>query len=69
MQMNTYTASYFRTGKYGSYEDHQAVIVAETESEALGFALIHYPATDAKYWSIYEVPPQKGVTHILSTEN
>ncbi len=53
--MNVYRGSFERTGRYWEfhpYEFMEAIVIANTESEALGLVLDYYPKTKAANWSI-----------------
>lgn len=63
--LKVYTASYSATYGYGAFDDYEYVIVANTESEALGFALEAEPSSVAKYWNIAELnTSEPGATWI-----
>ena len=53
--MFVWAARYQRYGTFGYYEDHSAVVVAETESAALGAVLEVYQQTGAKDWAFEPV--------------
>lgn len=53
--MFVWAARYQRYGTFGYYEDHSAVVVAETESAALGAVLGVYQETGARDWSFERV--------------
>lgn len=53
--MFVWAARYQRYGTFGYYEDYSAVVVAETESAALGAVLGVYQETGAKDWSFERV--------------
>ena len=51
VENRVWAARYHRYGTFGYYEDYSAVVVAETESAALGAVLDAYSMTLAKDWS------------------
>lgn len=53
--MFVWAARHQHYGTFGYYEDHSAVVVAETESAALGAVLGVYDKTVAKDWSFERV--------------
>ena len=60
-------AAYDWQGGWGAYEEKAAVVVAETQSAALGWVLMDYPETQGCYWTITEIDTAKaGTTHISS---
>lgn len=67
--MNIYHGTYRYYGSYQYYKFHDAVVIATTESEALGLLLMQYPRTKAQDWHIYEIEYTIGVTEISSQEN
>jgi hypothetical protein len=64
--LKAFTASYSETWAYGGYANTECVVVANTESEALGFLLEEYKEHDAKYWLIQEIDLSKPVILQLS---
>lgn len=57
--LKSYTASYFKSGSWGSYEYHSAVVIANEKEEALGLILENYNKTNAQYWNIEEIDVSK----------
>lgn len=53
--LKVYTASYYETYGYGAYDDIECIVIANTESEALGFLITDHPETEAEKWGIVEV--------------
>lgn len=49
--MNVYLAYFSQTGAWGYYKHIQCVVVANTESEALGVCLQEHTDTHASGWS------------------
>lgn len=43
------------SGAFGCYQEHHAIAVATSASEALGLAITEYPNTDRADWLIYEI--------------
>ena len=65
-----YHASYYSAGGYGSYQEAEYIICANTEAEALGFALEADPGTEARYWTISKIDTSRaGSTEILNRSN
>ena len=57
--MKVWVGEYFETGAWGYLEHKWAVVVAETESVALGLLLERYESTFAVFWSIAELDTTK----------
>ena len=55
VENRVWAARYHRYGTFGYYEDYSAVVVAETESAALGAVLEVYQQTGAKDWAFEPV--------------
>lgn len=53
--MNLYVAIYSEWGAFSAYRSYDTVLSANSESEALGFALTAFSDTDAEYWEIHLV--------------
>ena len=53
--MNVYTCNYHWYGGRGAYEDIYTLVIAETESVALGLVLEKYTHTMAKDWTVLEI--------------
>lgn len=68
-KFKVFHCNWLYTGSYGSYEEYDCIVIAETESVALGMALYFYPDTDAARWTIEEIPTDKrwvqGISHII----
>ena len=65
--LNVFVASYYESGRYGYYYEAEYVICANTESEALGFALSAEPKTTAKHWSFLQInTATAGTTKVLT---
>jgi len=58
MALKVFTAEYNETWNYGGYETIHTVVVANTESEALGLVLTCY-SNLPNNWSIEEVDTSK----------
>ena len=54
-KLRVWTASYYVSYGYGAYDEHDAVVVANTEFEALGFLLERFSDTYAEHWTLEEV--------------
>ncbi len=50
--MNVYRGSYSNRWRYGGFHDREVIVVANTESEALGLVLEDYPDSKAECWSV-----------------
>jgi len=50
--------------EYGTYQDYDCVVIADTESEALGLVLMAYEDTLPADWSFEIIENKTGVTHI-----
>lgn len=65
--MNTYHCSYSWTGGWGAFQEYDAIVIAETESVALGLLLEAYSDTSACDWSIEKVDTNHNtVVHVNS---
>lgn len=53
--MNVYNCYYYKAYGYGAYEEYDAIIVANSESEALGFALTEFPTTIGAQWQVEKI--------------
>ena len=63
--MKVYKASYYQSFNYGAYQEHERIVVANSENEALGLVLEDEQNTLAKHWDIEEIDiTQAGVTYI-----
>lgn len=62
--MKVFKAEYDETWRYGGYEEITLIIVANSESEALGFALEAYPKK-GNLWSIDEVETTKPSVEVI----
>lgn len=67
--MNIYHASYYMSYGYGAFDEYECLIVANTEAEALGFALEAEPNTKAAGWSITEIDISVAGSHYLSSRS
>lgn len=67
--MNIYHGAYRYYGSYQYYKFYDAIVIATTESEALGLLLMRYPDTVTRDWDIDEIEFEVGVTEISSQEN
>lgn len=54
-QLPVFLAYYSKSWGCGEWEDHTCVIVANTQSEALGIALERYSGTESCYWTLLPV--------------
>ena len=50
--MNAYKAFYYKDWGWCAYDEEECIIIANTEQEALGFALQEYPDSIAEYWNL-----------------
>ncbi|UMO77197.1 hypothetical protein SmaMPs15_000046 [Stenotrophomonas maltophilia phage vB_SmaM_Ps15] len=57
--MNVYKADYWKDWGWGAYDEESAIIIANTASEALGFALQEFPDSIAEYWEIEQIDTSK----------
>ena len=64
-----YAASYYRSFNYGAYDEYEYVIIASSESEALGYALQYEAKTEADFWSFEEVDVQHCGAHYISSRS
>ena len=63
--LGVFTASYEWRGGFGGYDERDYVVVANTESEALGFVLEAAPDTTAKHWRISRLDTKEpGATYL-----
>ena len=70
MGLKVFSASYYETGPWGYWKDGDAVVVANTETEALGMLLQEDSDTKANYWSLEEIDTNKaGVSDMGMTSS
>ncbi len=67
--MNIYQASYFMQYGHGAYDEYEYVVVANTESEALGLALEAEHSTKGEGWSITELGSSIPTAHYMSSRS
>lgn len=68
--LKTFIGSFYRSGRCNTYESIECIIVAETESVALGLALESYPDTSSAHWSFEELDPTTtGCTEVSRDDN
>jgi len=65
--MKVFNASYSSQLKYGGYENKEFVIVATSESVALGLALHELPKSEKEDWSLTEIPLDDEGVHFVSS--
>jgi len=63
--VNTYTGNMYKVYGYGAVDDIYILIVANTEKEALGFA-IHDHGHTKDDWSICEVDTNQAGTDLIA---
>lgn len=59
MGLKVFEASYYKSFGYGAYDEGKGIVVANTESEALGVCLQGNPETDPDGWDFDEVDVSK----------
>jgi hypothetical protein len=67
--LKIYIASRSWYGGHGAYEDHEFVIIAESENVALGLALEAVEHSRASEWSFEEVEKCVGATYVSSASS
>lgn len=68
--LKTYSAEYNWYGSWGCYQEYYAIIIANTASEALGFALQTFEDTVAQHWTIEEIATDYAhVVYLTSATN
>jgi len=65
-EFKLYHASWYRTF-LGYPVSHDVVVVAETESVALGTVLMDYPELDKEYWNFEEIDMSFRHSHNISS--
>ncbi len=53
--MNVYRGSYSETWNYGGFQDYEVIVVANTESEALGMVLEEISDSRSDNWYIDQI--------------
>lgn len=64
--MKVYNASYSETWGYGGFQEYEFIIIANTESEALGLALDSEAGGKAEHWNIEEINTKEPFAHQVS---
>ena len=68
--MKTFLAEYNWNGAYGAFEYKDVVVIAESESAALGLVLMSYEDTQAENWTFKEINTKiEGVYYVSSDCN
>jgi len=65
--MKVFNASYDDHWSYGGYENKEFVIVATTESVALGLTLHEVPKSEKANWTLTEIPLDNEGVHFISS--
>lgn len=64
-QFKLFQTSYRWHGPWQTFEYYECVVVTETADKALSWAVMKYPDTDIKCWSVEEISLEKeGLTQI-----
>ncbi len=67
LPLSAWHASYSWHGSWGAFQDYEAVVIAETQSAALGWVLMEYPDTRGEDWTFTPIAlDSAGVTQISS---
>ena len=64
--MKVYNASYRETWRYGGFQEYEFIIIANTESEALGLALESSAGGKSNHWTIEEINTDKTFAYQIS---
>ena len=68
--MKSFIATLFISGSYGYWKETVAIIVQESQSTALGEALMAYPNTSADQWKIDEIDcSNRSIIEVSSYEH
>ncbi len=63
--LKAWHASYSWRGGWGAFQEYEAVVIAETQSAALGWVLMTYPDTRGENWTFAPIGlDEAGVTMI-----
>ena len=70
MNMKTYIGHYFWQGRFESYQEYDAVVIANSKSHALGLLLMEYKDTSSEFWEVEEIDGNtESVQRISSSSN
>ena len=67
--MKTFIGKYRWYGSYGAYASFDYIVVANTESEALGLLLETEPKTTADDWNLEEVDTTEAGTIFVNSSS
>ena len=65
--MRLFHGNFSKSYGWGAFDEHDCIIIANTEEEALGLALTHYPETVADGWSFEEISTDKLLCYPVSS--
>lgn len=64
--MKVYQASYYKNFNYGAYDEYEYIICANSENEALGYALQSQGNTIATNWEFEEIDIKCAEAYYIS---
>jgi len=59
-------AQYSWRGGYGTFQEYDIIVIAETKERAHSWVVMEYQKTSPKDWEVTEIPTNKDGTYFIS---